>query len=359
MNIHYEHDDDDVEQYSTTRFKVVQRINDAFVYSLSANQRPPKNVGQEWGRDWGNEDEGCDVQSRQREVALKYMSTHYHTSLPIREEPSPYSTGDVDIFVQPCMLMAKVTKVIISSGASSTISDIIQSYIGKSWTNKGHLQEYFLQLVKKELKSCYEFVEDCEYDGDGGAENIVSVTDRSMSNEFASSIEGGYQVGGVIDCWPRNTQVIQLPLLSNIVLGILDFDLSVASAAYNGSEVLITFRCLYSLLSKINIVTPVVVSESRSRVRMRKYGRRGFPTWVFDPFSWEEPTSQETVQVDEDPSPLHPQRPGGNYDHPSPDDATRVMSIDNKPNCHVSGGISGDDGRREMNENCDTMATTK
>ena len=47
------HDDDDVEQYSTTRFKVVQRINDAFVYSLSANQRPPKNVGQEWGRECG------------------------------------------------------------------------------------------------------------------------------------------------------------------------------------------------------------------------------------------------------------------------------------------------------------------
>jgi len=72
------------------------------------------------------------------------------------------------------------------------------------------------------------------------------------------------------DTWPRTTQLIMLNEKADLVGGLMDFDVSVASCAYDGVGVFVTPRAVFSLMTLTQIVTPFVYEERRNRRRIRK-----------------------------------------------------------------------------------------
>lgn len=73
-----------------------------------------------------------------------------------------------------------------------------------------------------------------------------------------------------IDTWPRTTQLIMLNEKADLVGGLMDFDISVASCAYDGVSVYATPRAAFSLKTLTQVVTPFVFEERRNRSRITK-----------------------------------------------------------------------------------------
>lgn len=71
------------------------------------------------------------------------------------------------------------------------------------------------------------------------------------------------------DTWPRTTQLIMLNEKADLGGGLMDFDISVASCAYDGLTVYVTPRAAFSLKTLIQ-VTPFVYEERRNRRRITK-----------------------------------------------------------------------------------------
>lgn len=60
---------------------------------------------------------------------------------------------------------------------------------------------------------------------------------------------------------------------ADLVGGLMDFDISVASCAYDGVTVYATPRAAFSLKTLIQVVTPFVYEERRNRRRIKKASR--------------------------------------------------------------------------------------
>ena len=273
-----------VEDYLIKRRCLVKRLNDAFVFGLATDNDKLEDIYQMPG-------------------LSKYIIYHVDEErVKCRQHPSDYSAGDVDVFVQPSLVTVLLDRCLGPQ--------LLNEHIGAMYdTNMDNTTRYFQKMTHEELRSCYEFAEQgsCDYYGEWRSNNIVSITGRGISNEFVSEVEA--EVGpsenclindgvtsvriptnddeddtGPIDLWPRNTQVIGIPPAATLLQALLDFDLSAAGAAWNGASVYVTFPCLYTLTTRAMMVTPVVYREEACRRRVKKYQRRKFKGFVFDPF---------------------------------------------------------------------------
>jgi len=104
---------------------------------------------------------------------------------------------------------------------------------------------------------------------------------HEYSNNFENCQEEGEQILEMI--WPRSTQLIMLDPQADLLGALLDFDLSVATCAFDGTTVRVAPRAALSLARKLVVVTPFCFEEKRNRKRILKYAERGFQPMILDP----------------------------------------------------------------------------
>ena len=292
MSSDMEVDADTIVLYAELRRRLVGILNDAFIFALTRQKFDAK----------------MDADVRKHGGIANYFCNHAHSCYPYRDDPSPFAQGDVDIFIQPDMLVSQYTKHFVEK-LDADLFKVILMFIGPNpggvlGTNctSCHMNCYFRSLVNNELSDAYIYAsvipKGYDYQADF-AENFVTISSRACTNEFVSAVEevgddtGNSRIGDgrgscrPIQLWPRTTQAIQLVEGTTLQLGLMDFDIAGAAAADNGTEVFATHRCLYALLGGTAIVTPPVYGERRCQARMEKYNKRGLQSVQFDAYDYQ------------------------------------------------------------------------
>jgi hypothetical protein len=85
-----------------------------------------------------------------------------------------------------------------------------------------------------------------------------------------ASEDDGVEFDPALDTWPRTTQLIMLNEKADLVGGLMEFDVSIASCAYDGITVYATPRAAFSLKTVVQVVTPFVCEARGSRRRTTK-----------------------------------------------------------------------------------------
>jgi hypothetical protein len=87
------------------------------------------------------------------------------------------------------------------------------------------------------------------------------------------SEDDGIEFDPALDTWPRTTQLFMLNEKADLVGGLMDFDVIIASCAYDGITVHATPRAAFSLKTVVQVATPFVFEERRDRPRITKVSR--------------------------------------------------------------------------------------
>ena len=249
-----------------------------------------------------HEDFESDVDKQDRHSVLTYAERkeklwnglhdffQYQTGQIAWGEPpsSVFSTGDVDIFLQASPLTRNLLKKLQDCGMDSDLRNRIESFIGGC----GFLQEDMHRLVGN-LKFPRETRRD-----NTRQRRVYTLTMSALSfmTTSADPIRDYDQCSDAP--WPRNTQIIRLSEKADLLGGLLDFDISLVSCAYDSNHMRVTPRAAYSLLTLTQIVTPFIMEEKRNWQRIVKVRRA--PDHSFPMF----PATNSLTYVTNDPTVL-------------------------------------------------------
>jgi hypothetical protein len=194
-----------------------------------------------------------------------------------RVDQSPFSTGDVDIFLQASPCTRRLVDHLIGHGLTQDLRKHVHSYLdacgfgqvdlhrmGKKIYNqlvslrpKKTIRRYWKGSFTEEEQPCDEFV----YALSKNALNSLLTVPENFEEQDQE--EGG-------PLWPRSTQLIMLSEMADLVGGLMDFDISLVACAYDGNGVHVTPRSAYSLVTMTQIVTPFIMEEHRNWQRIIK-----------------------------------------------------------------------------------------
>lgn len=182
---------------------------------------------------------------------------------------SPFSLGDVDIFLQSSpstrCLMNKMKEL------PAEVRDMISQHLGGSGFVHRDLEAFSIQLCGGHLEP--QFSDTVTHHWERGKKFCYALTANGLSFALGAAEEVKYygrEFDAATDRWPRTTQLIMLNEKADIVGGLMDFDISVASCAYDGVGVYATPRAAFSLKTMIQVATPFVYEEKRNRTRIKK-----------------------------------------------------------------------------------------
>ena len=188
------------------------------------------------------------------------------------EKYAIFSDGDVDVFLQASPMTRNLMQYFDSQRMASII-ETISEYIGGLGFVQRDLR-FMSKIVADETSNILDFstahtnLTSFIY---ALAHNGLSFQLAAHENDFKNSL------------WPRTTQMIQLKPQADLLGGLLDFDISAVSCAYDGNGVHVTPRASMSLVTLTQVVTPFVLNEDRNRSRIIKYWKRGFVPYLVDP----------------------------------------------------------------------------
>lgn len=195
---------------------------------------------------------------------------------------SPFCDGDVDVFLQTSPQMRSFLGMLETRGLSPDILHRIQGFLGGVGLCHEELRLYSHKVLKN-LKD--QGTDDNEH---GEKPDFVHALTKNglsfMSAPYADSHSPyARSYFDDIEPWPRPTQLIMLDPKADLLGALMDFDLSVATCAFDGTSVRITPRAALSLQRSILAVTPFCFEEKRNRKRIVKYQKRGFDPVLIDP----------------------------------------------------------------------------
>lgn len=185
----------------------------------------------------------------ERQTLYSYIPAKVYTN-------SPFSLGDVDIFLQASPLTRSLMNSL--SGLPQEVRETIGSNLGGSGFVHGDLQRFATMLCDEHLQ--IEFKDLGRY--------VYALAKNGLS--FALGVHNEESFMSSDGTWPRSTQLLMLNEKADLVGGLMDFDISVASCAYDGVTVYATPRAAFSLKTLTQIVTPFVYEERRNRRRITK-----------------------------------------------------------------------------------------
>ncbi len=228
----------------------------------------------------------------------KHNPDYENQLLPLskRQTPSSFSSGDGDIFAQPCISVNRFVNWLGSTHnlpsnvireieeythcfgfAQSSLPCLLNKFVNSSLLPTiNHINSRIETIMTEEDGSSNDFIND-----EQGF--VISTTSRCVSVEYSSQLEATLGVDECVPLWPRGTQIIAMPYGTNLVLGLNDFDISACCVIFDGHTVRCAPRALLSLMSMIIFVTPIVYRETRCRQRLKKYMKREYGGIVFDP----------------------------------------------------------------------------
>jgi len=172
---------------------------------------------------------------------------------------SAFSASDADIFLQASPLTRSLVALLTEHGLEGDVMDHIGSYLGGCGMVHEDLHRYASHLFR----------------ADGGPqkkyEEIGSFVFALAKNGLSAMLgRAAYEDAGKGSEWPRSLQLIMLNEKADLLGALMDFDISVASCAYDGLHVYVTPRAAFSLMTLTQIVTPFILQENRNRKRIAK-----------------------------------------------------------------------------------------
>ena len=214
--------DDDQELYWETKHRIVHQINLIFMYGID-----PQHPGR---RD-------C------------YPKTDQERTEEIAPE---FSDGNVDIFLQVSEETFRLQKT-LSRVLPRDVLKCVEDFLGGSY-------------VREDLRR----FADCFLDGQhlphrpyayALAKNSLSFMGTLNVDDWGDPVYYDTATEEEGENWPRSTQLIMLNKQADLVGGLMDFDISVATCAYNANGVFVTPRAALSLLTNVVVVTPFCCSR--------------------------------------------------------------------------------------------------
>lgn len=182
---------------------------------------------------------------------------------------SAFATGDVDIFLQPSTVTRNLVQALTAHGLTSDLQGHIESYMGGMGFAQNELYRASKQLCWDIKKNVKEFPGQKAYGYYCHGGNEVGVLVFALTRHALSFICGARDDGEKA-AFPRTTQMILLHEDADLVGALMDFDISVACCAYDGTNVWIAPRAALSLCTLTQVVTPFVLEEKRNRRRIIK-----------------------------------------------------------------------------------------
>lgn len=219
-----------------------------------------------------------DLENKLVEGGKRYFQAKHRLACALHEcflrSESPFASGDVDIFLQPSALTRSLVKYLNEAGLNHDIRQYVESYIGGCGLVQGDLHRTADTVYEHEPGENLSFV----YALSKTAFNAILAHDNENwhDDEYCEGVPEN-------KLWPRPTQLIMLSEMADLLGGLMDFDLSLVSCAYDGNGVRITPRAALSLLTMMLVVTPFIMEDKRNWQRIIKYYKRGFDAYVIDP----------------------------------------------------------------------------
>lgn len=175
------------------------------------------------------------------------------------EPKSPFSASDVDIFLQASPLTRDLLSKFNQMGLGDDCLKKIESYLGGCGFVQGDLQRFANALCVQSLGPNLEFDTSLVYAlASNGLSFMLTRNSIDVQKSFPPVT------------WPRTTQLIMLNERADLVGALMDFDLSIATCAYDGITVRVAPRASFSLVTLTQTVTPFVLAENRNRKRIVK-----------------------------------------------------------------------------------------
>jgi len=185
---------------------------------------------------------------------------------PDYEGKSAFSSGDVDVFLQPSpMTRSLMTKLSDEFKLGPQVRDHIRSFIGGSGFVQGDLRRASEEIYGPKREVC------------PGTSFVYALSEYALNGLLTNDLWSSCKI------WPRPLHMIMLRENADLVGGLMDFDLSIVACAYDGNDVRITPRAAFSLITMAQVVTPFIIQEQRNWQRIVKYYKRGFAAYVVDP----------------------------------------------------------------------------
>lgn len=216
-----------------------------------------------------------DLENELIEGGTRYFQAKHRLVSALHEcflrSQSPFASGDVDIFLQPSALTRSLVEHLNQAGLNHDVRKHVESYIGGCGLVQGDLHRTATAVYQNEPGDNFSFV----YALSKTALNAILAHDVVEYRREQSNPPGSL--------WPRPTQLIMLNEMADLLGGLMDFDISLVSCAYDGNGVRITPRAALSLLTMVLVVTPFIMEDKRNWQRITKYYKRGFDAYVIDP----------------------------------------------------------------------------
>ncbi|CAB9509265.1 expressed unknown protein [Seminavis robusta] len=184
--------------------------------------------------------------TEKKDATIRKIHKHFHKNRRGNPSESPFYAGDVDIFLQAAPSTRQLRNKLLDH-FSKDVNDSIHAYFEG---NKG------LGTCQKDLKKFAKAVES----------RLEEPFDPYYGGKFVYSLA---QNG--------------LSFIFDLLGAIMDFDISIATCAFDGTTVRVTPRAALSLQRMLVVVTPFCFEEKRNRSRIVKYWKRGFIPAVIDP----------------------------------------------------------------------------
>jgi hypothetical protein len=194
-----------------------------------------------------------------------------------KKRDSPFSLGDVDIFLQASPLTRALSSKL--SELPADVQQLISSNVGGCCNVQRDLQKFATTLCDDHLTPQFKNTGnhppiwdwDHEFELKHKSKFCYALTKNGLSFALGTDESSDdIQFDPALDTWPRTTQLIMLNEKADLVGGLMDFDVSVACCAYDGITVYATPRAAFSLKTLVQVVTPFVFEETRNRRRISK-----------------------------------------------------------------------------------------
>ena len=197
---------------------------------------------------------------------------------------NPFSDGDVDIFLQASPLTRALNENLLERGLTQNSVEKISEFCGGVGLCQTDLQRFSAATINR-LRPTYR---EPRY---GDIATFVFSLAKNGLSFLLTPLHDSYDRGRRVHDddqmedipWARTTQLIMLNHRADLLGALMDFDLSIATCAYDGTTVRLTPRAAYSLQTLSSVVTPFTIEETRNRKRIVKYFKRGFTPYLIDP----------------------------------------------------------------------------
>ena len=277
----------------------------------SLDQRGKKRDGD--GNEKDNTTNLARAYSEAKELLIKNLNNHFLSPekpktgrnnkpkpgvrQPRSETMSAYEDGDVDFFLSASPL----TQSLIDKKHVAISHPLVNEFLGGCGLCHGDLYRFAERILQRLNAKCEET-----------GQFVHALTKNGLSFMFAPYHDHFFydaKIDRILELiWPRSTQLIMLDPQADLLGALMDFDLSVATCAFDGTTVRAAPRAALSLTRKLVVVTRFCFEEKRNRKRIVKCTKRGFKAMVLDPNCRQQtPGPMESLQIKASKSPTEKQ----------------------------------------------------